>query len=293
MDLTLTRSFLAVAEAGSLTRAADRLGITQSALSRRIRQYEEQLGAGLLTRGRQGVVLTEEGRIALQEGQRLVAGWERLREQIAQHQGLESGQVRIGGGATAVSFILPPAIARFRRRHPGVLFHLKEAGSSEIAEDVLLGHLELGIVTLPVRSHELRTRPLIDDDIVLVAQRDHPLAGRERLSVGDLAGEGFVGFEAGTALRQLIDNALREAGLELQVVMELRSIPSILRMVATTGQLAFVSRLSIADQSAVVELPVEGLKIRRHLAVISRQQARLSAAAAAFSTQLMASLSGG
>jgi len=293
MDLTLTRSFLAVAEAGSLTRAADRLGITQSALSRRIQQYEDQLGASLLSRGRQGVALTEEGRIALQEGQRLVAGWERLREQIAQHQGLESGQVRIGGGATAVSFILPAAIARFQRLHPGVLFHLKEAGSSEIAEDVLLGHLELGIVTLPVRSQELRTRPLIDDDIVLVAHRDHPLAGRERLSVGDLAGEGFVGFEAGTALRQLIDNALREAGLELQVVMELRSIPSILRMVATTGHLAFVSRLSITDQSAVVELPVEGLKIRRHLAVISRQQGRLSAAAAAFSTRLMATLAGG
>ncbi len=287
MDLTLTRSFIAVAEAGSLTRAADRLGITQSALSRRIQQYEEQLGASLLSRGRQGVELTDVGRIALQEGQRLVAAWEGLREQIAQHQGLESGQVRIGGGATAVSFILPPAIARFQRRHPGVLFHLKEAGSSEIAEDVLLGHLELGIVTLPVRSHELRSRPLIDDDIVLVARRDHPLAGRRSLSVQDLSGEGFVGFEAGTALRQLIDNALREAGLELQVVMELRSIPSILRMVATTGHLAFVSRLSIGDQRDIVELKVAGLRIRRHLAVIQREGRPLSAAGAAFAAQLM------
>ncbi len=288
MDLLLTRSFIAVAEAGSLTRAADRLGITQSALSRRIRQLERQLGARLLSRGRHGVELTDLGRLAYGEGQRLLAAWSGLRERIAQHQGLESGQVRIGGGATAVSFILPPAIARFQRMHPGVLFQLKEAGSSEIAEDVLRGNLELGIVTLPVRSHELHTQPLIDDDIVLVARRDHPLAGRRRLSVADLSGEGFVGFEAGTALRQLIDNALREAGLELQVVMELRSIPSILRMVATTGHLAFVSRLAVGEPRDIVELKVEGLRIRRHLAVISRLQGSLSAAGAAFAEQLMA-----
>ena len=287
MDLHLTQSFVTVAEKGSITAAAGHLGLTQSALSRRIQQYEEQLGARLLLRHRQGIELTEEGRLALAGAQRLLAAWEGLREEIRLHQGLESGQVRIGGGATAVSFILPSAIARFQARHPGILFQLKEAGSSEIAGDVLQGRLELGIVTLPVRSSELVTRSLMDDDIVLVARRGHPLARRSRLTLADLGDQGFVGFEAGTALRQLIDQAVRSAGLEPHVVMELRSIPSILRMVATTGHLAFVSRLALRDQRDVVALRVGDLSIRRELAVISRRHGRLSAASEAFAGQLL------
>ncbi len=288
MDLQLTRSFVTVAETGSITQAAARLGLTQSALSRRVQQLEEQLGARLFTRSRQGIELTEEGRLALQSGQRLLTSWNNLREEIRLHQGLELGRVRIGGGATAVSFILPSAIARFQRSHPRILFQMKEAGSSEIAEDVLEGRLELGIVTLPVRSGELLSRALMDDDIVLVAARDHPLAQRQDLEVAGLADQGFVGFEAGTALRQLIDQAVREAGLEPHVVMELRSIPSILRMVASTGHLAFVSRLALGLQPDVVELKLRGLRIRRRLAVISRRQARLSAASEAFVEQLLA-----
>lgn len=289
MDLQLTRSFIAVAETGSITQAASRLGLTQSALSRRIQQYENQLGARLFSRSRHGIELTEEGRLALASGQRLLASWAALREEIRQHQGLESGQVRIGGGATAVSFIMPSAIARFQAQHPHLLFQMKEAGSSEIAEDVLQGRLELGIVTLPVRSEHLLPQPLMDDDIVLVARRDHPLSLPQQLNISDLADQGFVGFEAGTALRQLIDQAVREAGLEPQVVMELRSIPSILRMVATTGHLAFVSRLALGDQRDIVELKVRGLKVRRRLAVISRRRGELSAASKAFAGLLLSS----
>ncbi len=287
MDLHLTRSFVTVVEAGSISRAAARLGLTQSALSRRIQQYEEQLGARLLTRSRHGIELTEEGRLALTGGQRLLSAWAALREEIRLHQGLETGQVRIGGGATTVSFILPTAIAAFQSKHPEILFQLKEAGSSEIAEDVLQGRLELGVVTLPVRSSDLLARMLMDDDIVLVARRDHALTRNPRLRLEDLAGQGFVGFEAGTALQQLIDQAVRTAGLEPHVVMELRSIPSILRMVATTGHLAFVSRLALHDQRDVVELKVSGLDIRRQLAVISRRNSRLSAASDAFARQLL------
>jgi DNA-binding transcriptional LysR family regulator len=287
MELTLTRSFLAVAETGSITQAADQLGLTQSALSRRIQQYEEQLGARLLVRNRNGIELTEEGRLVLVSGQRLLASWNALREEIRRHQGLEGGQVRIGGGATAVSFILPPAIAAFQGAHPQVMFHMKEAGSREVAEDVANGRLELGIVTLPLQSRELQTWPLLDDDIVLVARHDHPLTHKRKLQIADLADQTFVSFEAGTALRHIIDNAAREAGLELHVVMELRSIPSILRMVSTTGQLAFVSRIALAGQQEVVELPIRSLRVRRRLAVVSRQQVQLSPAAAAFLTLLL------
>jgi DNA-binding transcriptional LysR family regulator len=286
MDLTLMRSFLAVAETGAITEAAERVGVTQPALSRRIQQLEEHLGVELLARGRKGVQLTEIGRLVQHEAQGIVARYEQMREMVSSHQRLEGGTVRIGGGATAVSFILPEAIAAFQAAHPQVRFQMREAGSSEIAGDVVAGQLELGVVTLPVRDRELDVTPLTTDHIVLVGRRDHPLAQRRRVRIQDLADQAFVAFEAGSALRQIIDGKLREAGVEVNVVMELRSIPAILRMVLTTGNLAFVSQLGMEQRGDVVALPVRGLRIARHLAVIARRGAVLSPAAAAFSERL-------
>lgn len=288
MDLQRLRSLLAVADTGSITEASDRIGVTQPALSRRLQQLEDHFGAELLSRGRKGAQLTEIGRLVEHEARILVARYDHLREQVRAHQGLEGGTVRIGGGATAVSFLLPKAIAAFQRQHPAVKFQLKEAGSNEVAEDVLSGHLELGLVTLPVKPRDLTVWPLLTDRIVLVAPRDHPLTRRRKINAQALDGLAFVGFEADTAVRQIIDAALREAGVEMNVVMELRSIPAILRMVATTGNLAFVSRLGVDTLEDVCEIDVRGLRIVRELAVIAKRGSSLSPAAQSFSALLRA-----
>jgi DNA-binding transcriptional LysR family regulator len=286
MDLTLLRSFLAVAETGAITEAAERIGVTQPALSRRLQQLEAHLGVELLVRGRKGAQLTELGRLVQDEARAIVARYERMRETVASRQRLEGGTVRMGGGATAVSFILPAAIAAFQAAHPQVRFQMREAGSAEIAADVAAGRLELGVVTLPVRDRELRIMPLGDDPIVLVARHDHALARRRRVRIQDLAEQAFVAFEAGSALRQLIDGKLREGGVEINVVMELRSIPAILRMVSTTGNLAFVSQLGLAHEQDVVEVAVQGLRIERRLGIVARRGIPLSPAAHAFAQRL-------
>jgi LysR family cyn operon transcriptional activator len=291
MDLTLFRSLLAVAEHGAITDAASALGLSQSALSRRIDQLEEALGAPLFERVGRGVALTAIGQIAVEEGKLLVQRYDRLRSRIHEHLRLDAGVVRIGGGATAVGFLLPGAIARFRKQHPGVVFQVKEAGSREIETAVGREELELGIVTLPTRTREVEERPLTRDRIVLVASKDHPLARRERLDARALNGQSLVGFEAGSAIRWLIDAALREAQVEVNVVMELRSVAAILQMVETTGSLAFVSELSVLSEPsrggrAVVPLAVRGLEIQRELALISKRGRSLSAAAQAFSESL-------
>ena len=286
MDLNLMRSLLAVVDAGSITAAADRVGLTQPAMSRRIRQLEEQMGIALLSRGRKGVALTAAGELVVAEARILVARYDSLCAEVATHQRLEGGTIRLGGGATAVSFVLPPAIADFQREHPGVRFHLKEAGSREVERDVVSGRLELGLVTLPVHMRELEVQPLVADSIVLIARNAHSLASLEQVPVKALAGLSLVGFEAGSAIRHLIDAALRDAGVEMNVVMELRSIAAIVRMVAMTGNLAFVSRIGVENERDVRILPVRGLNIRRELAVIARRGVVLSPAAAAFAKRL-------
>ena len=265
MDLTLFRSLLAVAERGAVTDAATALGLSQSALSRRMDQLGEELGAPLFERVGRGVALTAIGQIAVEEGKLLVQRYDRLKSRIHEHLRLDAGVVRIGGGATAVGFLLPGAIAAFRKQHPGVVFQVKEAGSREIEAAVGSEELELGIVTLPTHTREVDERPLARDRIVLVAAKDHPLARRERVDARALNGQNLVGFEAGSAVRWLIDAALREAQVEVNVVMELRSVAAILQMVETTGSLAFVSELSVVSEPsrsgrAVVPVALRGLE---------------------------------
>lgn len=286
MDLNLLRSLLAVVDAGSITEAALRLNVTQPALSRRMHQLEEVFGGALLWRSRKGVALTVIGEQVAAEARVLVARYDDLRAQVAAHGRLEGGTVRIGGGATAVAYVLPHAIAEFQADHPGVRFQVKEAGSREIASDVSSGRLELGLVTLPVPLRELEAWPLIEDEVVVVARSTHPLARLRRVDISQLAGSGAVGFEAGSAIRQIVDQALRAAGIEMNVVMELRSISAIMRMVATTDALGFVSRMGVEADSAVRVLEVRGLSIKRELALVARRGASLSPAAANFAERV-------
>lgn len=290
MDLSLLRSLVTVADAGAITEAAGRLGLTQPALTRRIQQLEQEFGVELLSRSRKGAELTDLGRLVEREARLLIDRYDALKQEVASQSNVEGGTVRIGGGATAVSFVLPDAIANYQREHPRVHFHVKEASSSEIASDVADGHLELGLVTQPVRTAGLEIEQILDDRIVLVAAAGNPLAEAGTLSVESLDGQNFVGFEGGSAIRQIVDASLREAGVAINVIMELRSIPAILRMVATTDSLAFVSQLGVQSQDLVREIPVKKLKITRRLGLAKRRGHALSPVASRFAERLLSSL---
>lgn len=282
MELSRIRSLLAVAEHGGISEAASRLRISQPALSRRMQQLEEELGTPLLVRGRKGARLSAMGRMVAEEGRELVARYDELKARIKAHRRLEDGVVRIGGGATAVSYLLPGAIAEFAQRYPNVVFHLKEAGSADVEAAVLANAIDLGIITMPASSPELEVEPLQRDRIVLIAAEDHELAGRRNVGPVQLRGHSVVGFEAHSAIRALVDRALHDAEIEVNVVMELRSIAAIVEMVAATKHLAFVSELGLRAASGVRAIAVRKLKIERQLAVIRRRELALTPAASAF-----------
>ena len=280
MDLVLAESLVAVADAGAVTAAAQRLYISQSALSRRLQQLESDLGAQLLVRSRHGAELTEAGRLAAVECRSMLARYESMRREIAEHLGLRRGTVILGGGATVTSSLLPPAIAAFRAVHPTIRFLVKEASSQQIADDVEAGLVQIGFVTVPVVHSELDITPLVEDKIVLVARRDDPL--RRSAGPAELQGRGIVAFEPGSAVRRIVDTALAAAGITVEITMELRSVPSMLQMVAATGDLAFVSGLSLRKESELRAVTVRGLPITRTLALATRQGIPLPPAASAF-----------
>lgn len=301
MELTPLRYFRAIAQHGHMTRAARALGVSQPALSAMLKKLEGEVGAELLHRTGRGVELTEAGRVFLQHAEdalrRTDAGIQAVRELV----GLERGSIRVGGGATATTYLLPPVVSAVRKKHPGLRFYVREAGSNTVAAAVLSGELDLGIVTLPMSENaaeELLTIPLVDDEMRLIVPPKHPLNAaptsqdRQRTQRGfrwkDLASESVVAFEAGTAVREIVDQAALKAGVALKVVMELRSIESIKQMVAAGIGVGFVSRFALKDGDG---LACRDGGIGRKLAIVRRRDRVPSTAVQEFERALRQSTS--
>lgn len=308
MELTPLRYFRAIVSLGHMTRAARSLGITQPALSAVVKKLEAEVGTELLHRTGRGVEPTDAGRILLAHAEDAIRAAESGVKAVRELMGLERGSIRIGGGATATTYILPPVVSAVRKKHPGLRFYIREAGSAQVAQAVASGELDLGIITLPVPKHmsaDLTVVPLVQDELRLITPQGHPLRARparagERStkaaaprkanvqSMGfawqDLSGEPFVAFEAGTAVRAIIDDAARSAGVTLNVVMELRSIESIKRMVAAGIGVGLVSRFALAEGEG---LAGSEQTLRRHLAVVRRADRPPGAATAQFERSLL------
>lgn len=269
MELTPLRYFVEIAAKGHVTRAARSLGVTQPALSAMLRKLEREVGTDLLHRTGKGVELTEAGRVFLRHATAAVREADDAQRAVRELLGLERGTVRIGGGATATTYLIPPVVGAMRRQHPGLRFVVREAGSNAVAQAVASGELDLGIVTLPITvpdGETLEKTPLVTDELRLIAPLGgtHPhlpaaigneitrdISSRESSSreptfrFKDLVGVPVVGFEAGSAVRLLIDDAAAKAGVTLNYVMELRSIEGIKEMVAAGIGVAFVSRFAL------------------------------------------------
>ena len=262
-------AFLAIARAGHLTRAARALHLSQPAVSAQLRKLEEGLGVRLFHRTSKGMELTEEGALYHRHVERAALWLDDGRRALDGLRDLRRGSLTIGAGATATTYLLPPLLRAFHQRWPGIRLQLREQGSAAVAEAVRDGTLDLGVVTLPVAQEAgLQFTAFREDDLQLIIPPDHRLAGRRRFRWAELAGEPLVMFEAGTAVRRLVDGALEAAGVEVQLAMELRSIESIKQMVAQGIGAAFVSRFALPAGTGLG--PADGATLRRSLALCTR-----------------------
>lgn len=292
MELTPLRYFRVIAQHGHMTKAARALGVTQPTLSAMLKKLEAEVGADLLHRTGRGVELTEAGRVFLRHAEDAVRRADAGLAAVRQLVGLETGSIRVGGGATATTYLLPPVVSAVRKAHPGLRFYVREAGSNAVSGAVRSGELDMGIVTLPlspVDAPDLLVIPLVADEFRLIVPGRHRLGdsrGGGTFRWKDLEGESVVAFEAGAAVREMIDRAASAAGITLRVVMELRSIESIKQMVKAGIGVGFVSRFALDDG--------EGLKCRdgrlaRGLALVRRRDRVPSPAGAVFEKALRAS----
>jgi molybdate transport repressor ModE-like protein len=227
-DLSLFRH---VAEAGSITRGAQRANLALAAASTRIRNMEETLGAPLLVRGRHGVSLTQAGRTLLQHARAILTQAERLREDLGAYAGGLTGQVRVLSNTNALTEFLPETLSSFLNAYPHVSIDLEEKLSDEIVGLIAEGVADIGIVAGTVDVGRLMTYPFRSDRFVLVVARDHPLARRTKISFAEVLDYDFVGLDRASALQRFLADKASRIGRPLKLRVQLRSFDAVCRLV--------------------------------------------------------------
>lgn len=286
MTLEQLRIFLAVAEREHVTRAAEALNLTQSAVSAAIRALEARHAVTLLHRVGRRVALTEAGRLFKAEAEAVLARVDRAERLLADLAGLRLGRLVLGASQTVASYWLPRLLVRFRQQHPGIALSLTVGNTSAIARAVHDGSADLGLVEGEVDDPALQPLPVADDRLVIVVAPGHPWAAEPNPArPRDLGGTDWVMREPGSGTRSAFVQALRGLGQEPETLRVLLELPSNEAVCAAVAAGAGAAALSIHVVEPLVtegRLRVVGpaLPLRRFVLLTHRERHRTQAAEA-------------
>ena len=247
MELAQLRSFIQIAESGSMTRAAESLCLTQPAVTQHIRALEQELGVRLFDRHPRGMRLTQAGTLLRSYAQRCLANLEDCRLAIAELQAGQSGELTIGAGVTTSIFVLPEWLRAFRARCPEIEVIIRTGRSREILTLLKEGEIDLGIITTPREQPHLTLQRLFDEDIILLVPADHPFAGTTILAER-LVEIPLILFPHGNGFRSYLDRALAQTGMPLTIKMETDSVEAIKRFVEAGLGASFLPRSAVQEE---------------------------------------------
>jgi DNA-binding transcriptional LysR family regulator len=298
VELTQLQGFVGVAHEGSFTRAAEKLYVTQPALSLQIKALETELGAPLFERRNRAIFLTEVGRVVLQRAEQILGMVDQIHQEMAAHQGMQTGRVQIGTSDTTCLYVLPLLIQTFRNRFPKIDIHLTNKPSEEVAELLKEGVVDFGIVTLPLVDANLEMQRLAWREDVIICHPAHPLAqrvlaGDVNVLPADLGNYALLLLEEGSTSRSLLNQLLLEAEISPQV-MDLGSIEVIKRYVEINLGISIVPKIAVQEEVragrlhaiSVPWLPLRGI------GVALRRGGYLSPASRMFISLLQAEMAG-
>ena len=218
MDLRQLNHLIAVAEHQSFSAAARALHTVQSNVSTHVAKLEKELGAALIDR--HTMQPTAEGRAVLERARRIRTELQAINDDIVSMRHEVAGEVRIGCIGTTGRWIASPLLGRLAERHPALRPVLVDATTTSLTPRVLDGDLDMAIVNTPVVEAGLESEPLFDEERIIVAPADHPLADRETIDVADLAEHPVMLTPRGTTFRDAIDQELAAAGVRLTAAAE-------------------------------------------------------------------------
>lgn len=284
MDIDQMRGFLETAREKSFTKAAEKLFLTQPAVSLQVKALEVELGTRLFERRGKQILLTNAGRLLYERSEEVLDLVARVHQDIASLGELKTGQLRVGTSDTNCAYILPPVVKAFREAYPGVELRLTDRMSAEVVRLVFEGSVDFGLATLPVAESRVKTEFLFVRDDVVICPLDHPLVRLDEVSLRQVTDYPMLMLEQGSTSRALLDRVLQEAGLTAQVAMELGSIEVMKRFVEIGLGVALVPEVAVREDVLarkiaavrVVDLPA------REVGLVRRRSGHLSRAAEVF-----------
>ncbi|MCY0386774.1 LysR substrate-binding domain-containing protein [Robbsia sp. Bb-Pol-6] len=274
MTLEQLRIFVAVARRSHLTRAAEALSLTPSALSSALRCLEERYDIRLFDRIGRGIVLTEPGRAFLVFAEATLHSAGVAEQALHELAGTERGRIRVRVSQTIASYWLPGRLMRFRQRYPGLEIELEVGNTLTASQAVSEGVADVGLVEGEVDARSLEVMPVGSDRLIVVVAPHHPWAAGAALAVPDFPASGWVSREPGSGTRAVFEEALRHHGLApeaLGIVLSLPSNEAVLNAVEASECAAALSELAAAPAlqtgrlvRASVALPVRAFNLLMH-----------------------------
>jgi LysR family carnitine catabolism transcriptional activator len=286
LSLPRIRNFVAVAEEHQFRRAAERMGLSQPALSAQLRELEEFLGAPLLSRTTRSVHLTAEGEKFLVRARNILADIESAVLEVRDHASLRRGRLSVAAIPSVASSLLPEVVAAFMGRFPGIDVQMIELSSYDVAHCVANGNADLGIAPAPDRNSELSFSFLLRDRFMGLVSKTNCLAQQKRVSLEALFDYPLIATIAGTSIRATLERACREHGHSLRVTHSVTQHQTIVAMVRAGLGVALLPALSLGETNGVVRLPVVNPRITRDIAVVQRKGEAASAAAREFAAEV-------
>lgn len=290
IDLHKLRIFDVVAEAGSFSAAAERLYITQSAVSQQIKDLENSLGHQLFQRGRRGVRLTQHGEELASYSRQIFQLLRQAEQALTNVDKLESGRLLLGATPGVSIYLAPDWVQRFRKRYPRLTVNLSTGITSQIAADVLAGRLDLGVIEGEMEeTPRLLAYPLDEIEQRVVVGNQHPFWGRDEIALDELKGQSFIMRQPSSQSRIWLEQALQDHGITPMIGAEFDNLESIKRMVSQGNCLTILPPYVLQQevgQGLLRALPILGRPFTRTVRLILGEQSAMLPVVRAFLDEL-------
>jgi DNA-binding transcriptional LysR family regulator len=276
MDISALKTFLAVAQERSFSRAAAKVHRTQPAVSQAIRRLEVDLGEQLFDRSSKSGTLTDAGKVLQNYGQRLVRMAEETESAMRELRDLRRGRVLIGANEAAVHTLLP-LVAMFRERYENVAIDVRRVHARQIPVEVQQGSLDFGALTFHPTETGLLEVPIGTDELVLLVPPTHALAGRRQVTMEELAAEPLIAHNDPSPARERVLRLFEQRHISLRMVIALPSLDGIKRAVELKLGVALLPRRCAITEIAsgrLTALPVTGISRRRQVTLVCRRAHR-------------------
>ena len=295
MDLHQLRVFQAAVKSGGFTRAGESLHLSQSTVSQHIQQLEEELGCPLFLRVGKRVVVSEAGTVLLQYAERIFRDLRNAEMAVRELSTMKRGTVRLGVGPTTLTYRLPHVLGEYKRRFPEIELIIMAGTTEFLLQSMHAQNLDLAIVMRTVvHLPGLTVTPLGREELVVVLNRDHPLAHKEILEPEDLAALRFILYEKKTAMMNLIDSYFESIGMTPRIIMEVENNEAIKSLVGVGLGASIIPRCAVEELPPASQLRVlhlKGAPLMRQLDLVTLDAQILPKAIRELAASLSAALS--